>query len=658
MRAITNAVSILLIAAGNILLPGTSLAWQSGTWSDGPAAQVLIEDQELIGLRLEFPEPGGEDSIFVSHPVIDRYGRVFYGKSTIVERLELEGYVYLEQDKNYLKYYHFHFKFLEPSLWQFETQGQILSSPSMSDNGALFFGCNDSSLYSITLYGELNWSYKTGAAVVSSPMIGEDGTIYVGSKDRYLYAILPNGTLQWSRKTGGEIVSSPALADNGTIYIGSRDGLLYAFSSQGDLLWSYSTGGQINSSPAVGVDGTLYFGSNDSSLYALNSDGSLKWRYETGGEVISSPAIDFEGTVCFGSGDRFFYALNPDGSLKWSYQAEQKIWACPVIDFDGRIIVGTNNLAGRDDPQADTSMVQEMIAIDQQGSGMPARASSTRFDPNSYAVAPNGWHYSIGYRTFFRDFYSLELDRYGLEQSPWPRFRHDYRNTGNVNTAVSPPRTACDFSGNGILSIADVVSYLLKMERPFQGDTLNTMIWKHRLEIELVIIRQLVKDIWSGGCLESGPALASWFEREGLVESMSLSPDEVEFLEETFTRLNLTPEVDTALRIALHGTADPARAPGLPRAFTLEQNFPNPFNPATTISYTVPVGGRVKVTLKVYSLRGQLIRTLVDIPKPAGSYTIFWDGTDEQGRKAPSGVYLYCIKAGDFSQTRKMVLLK
>ena len=494
--------------------------------------------------------------------------------------------------------------------------------------------------------------------MVSSPAIGEDGTIYIGSKDRCLYAVLPDGTLKWSHETGGEIVSSPALADDGTIYIGSRDGSLYAVSPQGGFLWSYSTGGPVNSSPAIGADGTVYFGSNDSYLYALNPDGSLKWRYETGGEVISSPAIDSEGTVCFGSGDRFFYALNPDGALKWRYGAEEKIWACPVIDFDGRILVGTNNLAGRDDSEADTSMIQKMIVIDQEGSGRTAVLSSTRFDSNSYAVGPNGWHYSIGYRYFSSGTYSLEFDRYGLEQSPWPRFRHDYRNTGNVNTAVSPPRTACDFNGNGILSIADVVSYLIKLYRPEQGDSMDLVIWDHILERELGTIRQLVKDIWSGGCLESGPALATWFEREGLVESMSLSQDEVEFMEEIFLRLNLTPEMDTALRIALHGIPDPASAPGLPRAFTLEQNFPNPFNPATTITYTVPVGGRVKVTLKVYSLRGGLIRTLVDSQKPAGSYTVFWDGTDEQGRKAPSGVYLYRIKAGDFSQTRKMVLLK
>ena len=156
MRAITNAVSILLIGAGTLLVPGTSPAGEYGTGVDGFGSQRLMQDQEIIGRPTRFPEPEGEDSIFVSHPAIDRYGRVFYGKSAIVVRLEPEPEIYM--DKNYFRSYHFSFRRDEPSFREFETQGQILSSPAMSDDGALFFGCNDSSLYSITLYGELNWS--------------------------------------------------------------------------------------------------------------------------------------------------------------------------------------------------------------------------------------------------------------------------------------------------------------------------------------------------------------------------------------------------------------------------------------------------------------------------------------------------------------------
>jgi len=98
----------------------------------------------------------------------------------------------------------------------------------------------------------------------------------------------------------------------------------------------------------------------------------------------------------------------------------------------------------------------------------------------------------------------------------------------------------------------------------------------------------------------------------------------------------------------------------LPKAFALAQNYPNPFNPSTTITYDIPdskVEG-VSVELKVYNLRGQIVKALVNEVKQPGQYVIQWNGRDEQGNVAASGVYFYRIKAGDFTSTRKMVLLK
>ncbi len=97
----------------------------------------------------------------------------------------------------------------------------------------------------------------------------------------------------------------------------------------------------------------------------------------------------------------------------------------------------------------------------------------------------------------------------------------------------------------------------------------------------------------------------------------------------------------------------------LPKAFGLAQNYPNPFNPSTTISFDIPEDrGMVSVELKVFNLRGQLVRSLVNEGKPAGHYMIQWDGMDEHGEHVSSGVYFYRIKAGDYVSTRKMVLLK
>lgn len=95
----------------------------------------------------------------------------------------------------------------------------------------------------------------------------------------------------------------------------------------------------------------------------------------------------------------------------------------------------------------------------------------------------------------------------------------------------------------------------------------------------------------------------------------------------------------------------------VPKAFALNQNYPNPFNPSTLISYDLNKSMK-NVTLKVYNLLGQEVKTLVNQPQDAGIYRVEWDGTDDSGRQMASGVYFYRLRAGDQSQTRKMVLLK
>ncbi|MFQ6093940.1 MAG: choice-of-anchor D domain-containing protein [bacterium] len=99
----------------------------------------------------------------------------------------------------------------------------------------------------------------------------------------------------------------------------------------------------------------------------------------------------------------------------------------------------------------------------------------------------------------------------------------------------------------------------------------------------------------------------------------------------------------------------------VPETYSLSQNYPNPFNPETEISYQLPVvSGQTShnVTLKIYSILGQEIRTLVDEVKEAGYYSATWDGRDYQGEDVSSGVYFYRLRAGDFVETKRMVLIR
>jgi hypothetical protein len=91
--------------------------------------------------------------------------------------------------------------------------------------------------------------------------------------------------------------------------------------------------------------------------------------------------------------------------------------------------------------------------------------------------------------------------------------------------------------------------------------------------------------------------------------------------------------------------------------YSLSQNYPNPFNPTTTISYTLKE--RSRVSLRIYNVAGQLIRTLVNGTKTPGEvHTATWDGRNDTGQSVSSGVYFYKLVAGSYVQTKKMVLLK
>jgi hypothetical protein len=95
---------------------------------------------------------------------------------------------------------------------------------------------------------------------------------------------------------------------------------------------------------------------------------------------------------------------------------------------------------------------------------------------------------------------------------------------------------------------------------------------------------------------------------------------------------------------------------GLPTEFALHQNYPNPFNPTTTLRYDLPVDAMVNIT--IYDIMGRSIKSLVNSNQTAGYRSIRWDGKNNLGEGVSAGMYIYMIQAGEFRQTKKMVLLK
>jgi flagellar hook assembly protein FlgD len=94
----------------------------------------------------------------------------------------------------------------------------------------------------------------------------------------------------------------------------------------------------------------------------------------------------------------------------------------------------------------------------------------------------------------------------------------------------------------------------------------------------------------------------------------------------------------------------------IPIEFALRQNYPNPFNPVTTLRYDLPENALVNII--IYDMLGRQVKTLVNQTHDAGYRSVIWDATNDYGKPVSAGIYLYQIQAGEYMQTKKMVLLK
>ncbi|MDZ7330957.1 MAG: T9SS type A sorting domain-containing protein [candidate division KSB1 bacterium] len=114
-------------------------------------------------------------------------------------------------------------------------------------------------------------------------------------------------------------------------------------------------------------------------------------------------------------------------------------------------------------------------------------------------------------------------------------------------------------------------------------------------------------------------------------------------------------DVDYSGNMRFHGPIS-VTVDAKPSGYSLSQNYPNPFNSETAINFSIREPGRVE--LKIYNIKGELVRALVDEEILAGSYSVMWDGTDDNGMPVVSGVYHYQLKVKDFENMKKLTLIK
>lgn len=139
-------------------------------------------------------------------------------------------------------------------------------------------------------------------------------------------------------------------------------------------------------------------------------------------------------------------------------------------------------------------------------------------------------------------------------------------------------------------------------------------------------------------------------------EGQNFQPDQEQYAHAYDPAESLFVVVEYAVMILQKPTLVEGEDETIPSSFELFQSYPNPFNNTTAIKYRLQK--TADVSLVIYNVLGQKVRTLVEEEKQRGAVTVIWDGKDEQGKDLSSGIYFYRLTAGEVSQTRKMVLLK
>ncbi len=312
--------------------------------------------------------------------------------------------------------------------WTFEAGDGIESSPTISEEGTIFFGSHDGHLYALNSDGTLKWKFKPAepvysdkwkhySAILSSPALAKDGTAYIIAPDDFLYAV-KDGKEKWKfplKWNAIDFWSSAAIGADGTVYVGSArtnpgDKLVagfYAIDPEGKEKWHYGIDAGVPGSPAIGRDGTVYINGNvlkksadaattEGFLFAFNSDGSLKWKFKTQDWVESSPSIADDGTIYTGSKEGRVYALNPDGSKKWEFVTGDGIGGTPAIARDGTLYIGSwdNNMYALTPEGKEKWRFPVDAGFESIGSSAVIGADGTVYFGSSrgflYALYPNG----------------------------------------------------------------------------------------------------------------------------------------------------------------------------------------------------------------------------------------------------------------------------
>ena len=487
------------------------------------------------------------------------------------------------------------------------------------------------------------------------PMVKHDPQFTGRSK----YKGPQNGTVIWKKDLNNGIFSGPVIGEEGNLYFGSyfldpnKNGTsdyFYSYTKDGYQIWSYKLGKRRPPQTGILIDSsnTIYFGSLDSNFYAINPDGSLKWKVNTGSPIVelAMPNIDLNGNLYIINSSGELCSISPVGNLNWKVKYENGFYQkSPVFSPDGNTIY----IAGKDSNLVALNLeanlkwkfsctkIEKSPIVDNDGNIYFSTNSGQSY--NFYSIFPNGQIRWINDELFFATYSMPTIDNEGniysiaINKDCCPYYKvlvSLNNNSGDIRWKYVFFNGESDDFWQPLICDSEGTVYV--------GSTFGLLYYAISKEGELkwtIRLNDYQVDN-TGAIAEDGTLYIG-------VHKTSLSNTN----EQNLIAIKDTASVDVTEDIT------PVKE------YSLSQNYPNPFNPSTTIQYSIPSVGtglalsETLVTLKVYDILCREVATLVNENKPVGNYEVKFDGSN-----LSSGIYFYTLKAGSFTETKKMLLLK
>lgn len=453
------------------------------------------------------------------------------------------------------------------------------------------------------------WAKDIPAGVFRGPLIGYGDNLYfVTESTNSFYSASPIGQDNWTYQTIGNHASidgAPILTKDSSICFYSRNDTLYRLKKDGSLQWKLGINA-VFSTPRMPIDknGNLYL-TNGDSIIVVTQTGSVDKKiylnkatnamsFSTGGDTIYC----LSGYQFSPSQKGYLNAIDLQGNVLWSYAFQAHYSSIPLVDNQNKVYV-----FGKD-----STSQKYLFCIKPDGTLDWKHSVNSNLDNFSPSMDKHGniVFYTSKVIDGVDKIVMLKLDYYGNEKWSTPLDGNFFANQASV----------------GVLIDAEGKIY-------FGGSAPGSNFYC--LDSNGVILWQYTSGIFE---YDSCPAIGSdgtlylGFHNNGSILCTN----------------NLIAIKDSA-------TVSVNESIPLVKEFQLGQNYPNPFNPSTTINYSIPNSG--KVVLRVYNIIGKEVVCLVNEYKSEGNYIANFNASN-----LPSGVYFYTLQTGEFSSSKKMILIK